>query len=169
MNQPYTLITNLEQLKYKTPGKNIFRVINLNLEGRIPVNGAFTLISGMSGGITLTAGAGWWDAEPGHQWSGRDGRSVEVLLDVQAPVSMKLLGEYAELRPGDAVKFYLDGMPIQVSASNTAFNSDVLTVSPGRHSIKIIAALDPSGSFTHDGRTLGILWRSFTAEQVESP
>ena len=170
LDQPYTLIANLEKFEYKTPGKNIFRVKTLNIGGRKPVNETFTLLeSSISGGFTLTAGTGWWGSEPTHQWSGREGRSVEVFLDVQAPVAIKLSGEYEELRPGDALEFLLDGIPMQVSASNTAFHSGILRVPPGRHVIKITAALDPSGPFPHDGRTLGILWRSMTAEQVESP
>ena len=170
LDKPYTLISNLEKFEYKSPGKNIFKVVTIDIGGRIPLNEVFTLLeSATSGGFTLTAGAGWWGAEPNHQWSGKEGRVIEVLLDVQAPLAIKLSGEYEKLRPDDSLEFRLDGNTIQVSASNTSFHSSILTVQPGHHIIKITSALDPSGPFAHDGRTLGILWRSFVAEQVELP
>jgi hypothetical protein len=170
LSQPYTLIADLERLGLNSAGKRIFVVKNLNMVDRIPVNSTFTIReAASSGGLTLTTGAGWWDAEPTHQWSGRDGRTMEVMLDVQAPLALKLSGEYAELRSGDSLRFYLDGAPIPVSTSSTGFRSNILVITKGRHIVKITSLLDTTGPTAWDGRTLGILWKSFIAEQVELP
>lgn len=168
LNQPFTLIANYQSFKSTNASVNIFKVINLNIgKNKIHINNTFSLIPANEGGINLTPGKGWWDPEPTLQWSGRDGRVAEIFVDVQVPLDLKFSGEHQKLRPNDKLAFFLDGTPLNVKTSNISFRTGVLRLQKGRHRFKILSLLAPSGPTPWDGRTLGVAWRSFVAEQVQ--
>ena len=169
---PYTLLSNTTKLVPSSVSNSIFK--SAHLEGQINIkkriNEVFQVAdSTAGGGIVLTPGIGWWGAEPAHNWSGKDGRVAEVILDIQNPIFITISADFAGLREGENIVLKLDNEPIDISLSKTSFHSKSLKVERGRHTISMISSLDPAGPFPHDGRTLGILWTLFSVEQVLPP
>jgi hypothetical protein len=164
LNQPYTLI-----------GKGVDGVSNSNSilstnisnnNNSLWENNLFTLQDSKSkGAFTLTLGDGWWDPEPKHQWSGRNGSISEIFLDTQTKEKLILKGKYGKLRPNDSIQIFLDGRLLESKYSDNNFISNKFEVNPGRHSIKIVQEIMPSSPSSHDGRTLGVLWKNIAVEQ----
>lgn len=165
LNQPFTLIGRAASGDVSS--KNILSIGTDGMaDGRRDINVAFAIQdSTSSGAYTLTLGDGWWDAEPQHQWSGRSGSSAEIFLDTQTPETLIIEAQYGKLRTGDSIQIFVDGKPLAAKFSEEGFVSGAFTVNSGRHIIKLIEELPPSPPSSHDGRTLGILWKSISVIQ----
>jgi len=165
LNQPFTLIR-----KTSEKGSESTHILSVRSDvdskNRMDINQVFALQDTATKGFyTLTHGDGWWEPEPNHQWSGRSGSLAEIILDVQTEELLVLEVFHARLRQGDSIKIFLDGKLLKAHFLDEEFISEPFKVYPGRHIIRFVQGLAPSSPSSHDGRSLGVLWKSIVVVQ----
>lgn len=168
---PLTEAYNLQKNKSDAEDKSddIFSVALPKCEKRWPINDRLSLCKRATDfDVTIEPGKGWWGQEPAHRWSGRDGRTASVVINLRSPsVRAVLRASHGPLRPGDAITLSVNGHAVPVEATATGLVSEPFVLEHGRNNAQLTEKLDPASPTPHDGRTLGVLWQRISIEMAD--
>jgi hypothetical protein len=139
---------------------------------RIQINSRLSLCKPRpASDLAVRPGKGWWDAEPGLRWSGRNGRSADLEIENSSPSEMaiRIKAIYASLRPNNFITLTVNGSVVPTKAMETGFLSETITLRIGSNAVRFVAALEPEPPTERDARTLGIMWKGILIERADIP
>ena len=168
-NEPYTL--GRDPRVAPVGGGDIFEVESDGCDELLRVTSRLWLCKPKaSADVSVTPGEGWWGPEESFRWSGRTGRTAEVLLESRLTGSWaRLKVFYAPLRSGDAVSLSVNDEPVSVEETSTEFVSAPFMLKSGRNLARFTEAFDPAPAPPLDARTLGVEYRQVLIEFPKLP
>jgi hypothetical protein len=134
------------------------------------LNNRFTLIGPVKRKVRGELGAGWYLGEPGHVWSGKEGkRSLVVLYSRDDDIPARLRMICYPLRDNDNLTVLLQGRPLSATVENGADGRREITVqelklSKGTNELAIDSELPPTPPNGTDPRPVSY---SFTSIEIE--
>lgn len=134
------------------------------------LNDRFTLVGPLKRKVRAELGVGWFLGEPGHVWSGKEGKRASVVLHSQddgIPVRLRLT--CYPLRDNDSVIVLLQGRPLSATTDTGPDGRREITVPElmlrkGNNEVEITSELDPIHPNATDPRLVS---HSFTSIEIE--
>lgn len=119
--------------------------------------------------VTVSAGDGWLESDPMHQWCGTKEGSCAVWVDSKSGgVRISVEARFVPRRTGESLSVTVNDLSVEVTQTDTALITAPFLLRAGRNVVRFTSSHRPEYRPGGDPRTSLIGWRSFVVRFADA-